>query len=277
MRFAGGERPSRHQQFPAVLPSPVGVISVAMRAQSNREEGSVYRLAAASDLGSIRLFRGLPETTLQNIGELGHIKRVHQGEFLFFEGDSATDVHFLLTGQVKIVHETEDGQEVIFRLIQPGEFFGGAGGWGAQAYPATAIALEDASVFHLPTSEFGTLIAAHPDFSMAIIREMGLRLREAEARIRELQLERVERRIARTLLRLAGKTGQRTEQGVRIDLPQSRQHLAELSGSTLSTVSRVLSEWDRQGLILAGRERVTIVKPHELVMIAEDAAPDETW
>ncbi len=252
-------------------------MSVAMRARTHLQDGPVQRLASASDLGAIRLFRGLPETTLQLIAKRGHIEHVHQGEFLFFEGDPATDVHFLLAGQVKIVHETEDGQEVIFRLIQPGEFFGGAGGWGTPAYPATAVALEDARVFCLPTGEFGTLIEEHPDFSLAIIREMGIRLREAEARIRELQLERVERRIARTLLRLAGKTGQRTDRGIRIDLPQSRQHLAELSGATLSTVSRVLSEWDRQGLILAGRERVTIVKPHELVMIAEDAASDATW
>jgi len=248
-----------------------------MRARTHLQDGAAQILASSSDLGAIRLFRDLPETTVRGIATHGHIERVHQGKFLFFEGDPATDVHFLLSGQVKVVHETEDGQEVIFRLIQPGEFFGGAGGWGAPVYPATAVALEDAQVFYLPASEFKTLIAEHPDFSLAIIREMGFRLREAEARIRELHLERVERRIARTLLRLAGKTGQRTEQGIRIDLPQSRQHLAELSGATLSTVSRVLSEWDRQGLILAGRERVTIVNPHELVMVAEDAASDERW
>ena len=159
---------------------------------------------------------------------------------------------------------------MILRLIQPGEIFGGAGGWGAEVYPATAIALEDVRVFQLPNSEFARLIGLHPEVALAIIRELGARLREAEARIRELQAERVERRIARTLLRLAGKTGQKTAQGIQIDLPQSRQHLAELSGATLTTVSRVLSEWDRQGLILAGRERVTIAKPHELVMIAED-------
>ncbi|MCO5222565.1 MAG: Crp/Fnr family transcriptional regulator [Thermomicrobiales bacterium] len=197
------------------------------------------------------------------------------GEFLFFENDVATDAHFLLSGQLKIVRETEDGQEVILRLIRAGEMFGGAGGWGAATYPATAVALDQARVFRLPVQEFARLAGHYPQFALAVIEELGLRLREAESRIRELQVERVERRIARTLLRLANKIGHKTDRGIQIDLPQSRQHLAELSGATLSTVSRVLSEWDRQGLILAGRERVTIVRPHELVVIAEDTVESD--
>ncbi len=219
----------------------------------------------------------LPVEVVEHIAERGRFRRFEHGDFLFFEGDAAIDVHFLLAGQVKVVRETLDGQEVILRLIQPGEFFGGAGGWGVSTFPATAVALDDGHVFALPASEFSELIGRYPEFSLAVIREMGTRLREAESRIRELQLERVERRIARTLLRLANKTGRKTERGIQIDLPQSRQHLAELSGATLSTVSRVLSEWDRQGLILAGRERVTVVEAHQLVMIAEDTEPSEPW
>lgn len=228
------------------------------------------RSELVTELSAIRLFAELPTGTIDTIAQRGIVRPYSAGSLLFLIGQQAAHVHFLLSGQVKIVHETDDGQEVIFRLIQPGEFFGGAGGWGSPAYPATAIALEDARVFRLPADTFAALVESHPELARAIIREMGTRLREAEARIRELQAERVERRIARTLLRLAGKTGQKSAAGIRIDLPQSRQHLAELSGATLSTVSRVLSEWDRQGLILAGRERVTIVRPHELVMIAED-------
>lgn len=230
-----------------------------------------------SDLRGVRLFDSLPDSTLTAIAERGRLRAVERGTFLFFEGEPAADAHFLLAGRVKIVHETEDGQEVMLRLVNAGDIFGSAGGWGDRLYPATAIALDDARIFDLPVAELTSLIDLHPDFALALIQELGTRLREAEARIRELQAERVERRIARTLLRLAGKTGQKTAEGIQIELPQSRQHLAELSGATLTTVSRVLSEWDRHGLILAGRERLTILRPHELVMIAEDVtapAPD---
>lgn len=229
--------------------------------------------SAAGRLEVVRLFQNLSDEALDVIVSTGQFCDVGKGEFLFFAGDPAVDAHFLISGQVKIVQETDDGQEVILRLIQAGEIFGGSGGWGAPTHPATAVALEEATVFRLPSSALATLIEQVPSFAKTVIQELSGRLREAEARIRELQVERVERRIARTLLRLASKMGRKTTDGIQIDLPQSRQHLAELSGATLSTVSRVLSEWDRQGLIVAGRERVTIVRPHELVVIADDARP----
>lgn len=105
---------------------------------------------------------------------------------------------------------------------------------------------------------------------MAIIQELARRLRYAESRIQALQTERVERRIARALLRLVDRTGVQTEEGLEIGVPITRQSLADLCGTTLSTASRTLSAWDRQGIISAGRERVTILKPHTLVAIAED-------
>lgn len=246
-----------------------------MTEQPGSHPAGVHKPARAgeADLATIRLFTGLTVETRQTIARAGRIQIFDRGAFLFFEGEPAIEAHFLLTGQVKIVHETVDGQEIILRLIQPGEIFGGTGGWGGASYPATAMALDDIRVFALPAEEFARLMTEHPELSLAVIRELAGRLREAEARIHELQVERVERRIARTLLRLAAKTGRETPDGPLIELPQSRQHLAELTGSTLTTVSRVLSEWDRRNLIRAGRERITITNAHELVMIAEDMTP----
>ena len=230
-------------------------------------------IAITDELASVRLFAALPSETRALIARAGRILVHERGAFLFFEGEPSLDAYFLLEGQVKIVHETVDGQEIILRLIQPGEIFGGSGGWGGANYPATALALDSGRVFALPAAEFTRLMHELPDLSMSMVRELAARLREAEARVHELQVERVERRIARTLLRLAEKAGRKTTEGLLIELPQSRQHLAELTGATLTTVSRVLSEWDRQGLVQAGRERVTITNPHALVMIAEDIAP----
>jgi CRP-like cAMP-binding protein len=80
----------------------------------------------------------------------------------------------------------------------------------------------------------------------------------------------VERRIASALIRLTRQTGKRTERGVLLDLPLSRQDLAEMTGTTLYSVSRTLSGWEQQGLIESGRERIVILSPHGLVTIAED-------
>jgi CRP/FNR family transcriptional regulator, nitrogen oxide reductase regulator len=226
--------------------------------------------ARIASLRAVPLFRDLPEPALAALAGFSRQRQLGRGAFVFHEGEPADAVHVLLDGHVKVVHETEDGQEIILRLIQAGEIFGGAGGWGSETYPATGITLDDSTVLQLPSSGFATLVASHPAFAMVMIRELSARLREAEARIRELQAERAERRIARALLRLANKTGTRTEAGIEVGLPLSRQNLAEFAGTTLSTASRILSAWDRQGLIIAGRERVTIVVPHKLVIIAEE-------
>jgi CRP-like cAMP-binding protein len=113
-------------------------------------------------------------------------------------------------------------------------------------------------------------IQDYPVIRDNIIHIMGRQIAEFQSRIRELSTQRVERRIARAILRLAQQSGVKTEQGVLINLPLSRQDLAEMTGTTLYTVSRFLKQWESQGLVLSKREKVIITHPHGLVSIAED-------
>lgn len=198
---------------------------------------------------------------------------MRRGVFLFHEGESADALYLLAEGRIKVIRETEDGQEVILRVIAPGEIFGGAGIWGAPTYPASTVAAEEAIVLRLSAGDFAALLGAHPDVGVALVRELAGRLREAEARIVELQTERVERRLARALLRLANKTGVRSAAGIDLAMPLSRQDLAELTGTTIGTVSRTLSAWERCGLVATGRERIAIRDADGLVALAEDLPP----
>lgn len=231
------------------------------------------RQQRAAFLADAPLFGQLSPPVLDEVAEHFRVKRVARGDFVFLEGAPATSLNVLAQGRVKVIRETDDGREVILRLIQPSEIFGGAGGWGEATYPASARAQEEAVVLQLAADSFSNLIAHQPAFALAVVHELSQRLRTAEARIRELQTERVERRIARALLRLANKSGVKTDRGIELGSALTRQDLAELSGTTLSTASRTLSAWDQQGIIAAGRERVSILRPHLLVSIAEDLAP----
>ena len=98
---------------------------------------------------------------------------------------------------------------------------------------------------------------------------MYAHLKDMQNRFRELATKRVERRVARALLRLASQAGRRLEDGLLIDLPLSRQGIAEMTGTTLYTVSRLISEWERYGILIAGRERLVIRDPRALVLITE--------
>lgn len=226
----------------------------------------------AALLAVVRPFDRLDDATRRSVAARCRARPVERGAIIFVAGQPAEAVHVLAEGEVRVVRETDDGREVILRLIRPGELFGGAGGWGVDRYPATTIAAERSVVVTLAASAFADLIHGSSDFALAVIRELGARLRDAETRIQELQTERVERRIARMLLRLANRMGQRTDRGITIDATLSRQAIADLCGTTLSTASRVLSGWDRDGILIAGREHVIIVRPHDLVAIADDIA-----
>ncbi|MEA4906403.1 MAG: Crp/Fnr family transcriptional regulator, partial [Anaerolineaceae bacterium] len=114
------------------------------------------------------------------------------------------------------------------------------------------------------------LVQRFPRLALNATKVLAGHVREFQNRYRELATERVERRLARNVLRLAGQTGRKTEEGILLDLPLTRQDLAEMSGTTLFTVSRILSRWEDQGLVLTGRERLVIRVPHSLVSIAED-------
>ena len=103
-----------------------------------------------------------------------------------------------------------------------------------------------------------------------MVRFLAGRVKEFQDRYRELATERVERRVAHGLLRLSAQIGKQVEGGILIDLTLSRQDIAEMTGTTIFTVSRTLSKWEAQGIIESGRERVLVRKPDALRAIADE-------
>jgi CRP-like cAMP-binding protein len=146
--------------------------------------------------------------------------------------------------------------------------FGALGAVREQAeYPASAQALQDSSALAWSSTFLHGMLEARPYLSLDLMQLMTTYIQEMQSRYRELATEKLEQRIARTLLRLAAQSGQRAEEGIALEL--SRQDLAEMSGATLHSVSRVLAEWDRNGLVDAGREHLVLTDPHGLVRLAE--------
>ncbi len=118
--------------------------------------------------------------------------------------------------------------------------------------------------------QFQDILEAYPRITKNLLSFATRVVQTSHKKIRELATERVERRIARALSRLASQLGRETEKGILLDFPLSRQDLAEMTGTTLFTVSRTLKEWERQEILLLGRERIVITAPHQLISIGED-------
>lgn len=224
-------------------------------------------------LSGTPLFRELPSADLDRVLKDASLFRIEPGGRAFHQGDPARTFQVLLKGRLKLSQVTADGQQVTLRYITPGEMFGGIAALNDQPFPASAEAIAPSLAVRWDRDVFQAQMQALPGLAFSLLRVLSARFAEAQARFRELATERVERRVARTLLRLAHQTGRRTEEGVLLDLPLSRQDLAELTGTTQFTVSRILSDWERRGLVEAGRARVVVRRPHDLVVLAEDLTP----
>jgi CRP-like cAMP-binding protein len=216
------------------------------------------------------LFAGLSHDDLLEI--LGRFKTAHfeSGETILRQGEPAIAFYLVAKGKVKVVQTSHEGLEVILHIFKPGGVIGALPSLGRGTYPASAITLEPATTYFIGQDEFERLMIDYPTVTHHLLTFATRMLQSAHRRLRELATERVERRIALTLVRLTRQLGR--EQGGRliIEAPLSRQDLAEMSGTTLYTVSRTLKKWERQGVLLSDRKRVEILNPHQLIAIAED-------
>ena len=221
-------------------------------------------------LRGVDLFAELEDRALDDVLRAAQRRKVGKGETVFRQDEEARSFYVLVDGRLKVTQLTPEGQRVVVRFIAPGEMFGCVAVFGGRRYPGTATAVEDTRMLGWTKGATQHLMERHPRIAINTLGTVGGRLQESQARVRELSTERVERRIAHALLRLAEQAGKPVGSGIRIDFPISRQDVAEMTGTTLHTVSRTLSAWEEQGLVEGGRQKITICKPDALTAIAEE-------
>ena len=136
-------------------------------------------------------------------------------------------------------------------------------------YPATAVAAVDSIALVWPSSSWSRLLARFPSRASSALQIVGSRLQDTQAVVMEISNEQVEQRIAHALLRLAKQAGKKVGDGVEIDFPISRQDVPEMTGTTLHTVSRILTSWEQRGLVEGGRQRIVLRDPYALFGLAE--------
>ena len=133
---------------------------------------------------------------------------------------------------------------MVLRFIGPGELFGPTATFEGQVYPVSAQAVRWCRALCWKGRALAELMETYPRVALNALRELTARLQDLRERYRELATERVGRRVAHALMRLARQAGWQTDEGLLIDMPLSRQDLAQMTGTTLYTVSRVLSGWE---------------------------------
>ena len=215
------------------------------------------------------VFQGLTVEQNDVVVKHGLRKKLPPKKILFHQGDSARSCFLVNRGRLKLTKLNAQGREVILRYIGAGELTAAVAVLKNREYPTTAEAVEETVVTGWDKQTMMYLMRLYPDISINLLGIILDRLEDVQNRYLELSTERVERRIALTLLRLMRSAGSKTPEGIYIDIPLGRQNIADYSGTTLFTVSRTLSTWGKKGWIKSSRERIVITDPHALVTFSE--------
>jgi len=213
------------------------------------------------------LFLGISSAECREIFSVAHDKVFLRRQRIFMQGDPGGQVILLTSGSAKTTQLGQDGTEVILRLSGPGDLVGEAGLGSVRLHRSTACTLGPSEAFVWETTVFDSFLKRFPILRYNVSRMLGGQLMELEERFREISTESVSMRLSHELVRLANRFGERVNGAVKIRL--SLEELAQLTGTTLFTVSRQLSRWKVDGIVSTGRRAVMVHNPQALAEFSE--------
>ncbi|WP_112322514.1 Crp/Fnr family transcriptional regulator [Oceanibium sediminis] len=226
----------------------------------------------ASLLNDIPPFSRLSSDQIREILDQATPQRWDEGATVFRAGDEAERFFLLLDGTIRVVRTTPEGEQIVPLHIPRGQLFGIAPALSLTAYPASAVAAEECLTLCWPSRLWQGFVARYDGFASETWRTIGERMQHLHDRVEELATRAVEQRIAAVLLQILNQSGRKVKTGIEIPFPITRATIAEMTGTTLHTVSRLLSAWEKQGIVASSRKHITVTDPHRLVLISGSGA-----
>ncbi|MBI4686593.1 MAG: Crp/Fnr family transcriptional regulator [Nitrospirae bacterium] len=200
----------------------------------------------------------LKDKELSEIGRLFEKIIFKKDEYIFIEGDSSDWLYIVADGRVKVVKHTVMGKDIILEIMSPGDIFGGVAVLDKKPFPASAQAMEAATVVRLNRNNLFNIMDEYPALKLEIVKYFSSRLRDAHETLKNIATERVEKRIASLLVKLAEKVGVNDGRYRRIDFQLTRQEIAEMVGTTVETSIRTMSKFQKEGMVKSSGGKILI-------------------
>jgi CRP-like cAMP-binding protein len=208
-------------------------------------------------LRTVPIFSELSDEDIASLAHLALRKRYPKDTVVFFENEEGDSFFMILEGRIKVTILGDDGREVILSVLGPGDFFGEMALLDNEPRSATAIAVEESELLSLHRNDFQTVLNDNRSITSALIRVLSARLRRANHQISTLALLDVYGRVARVIVDMAREEGKRLRDGRIAFRRATHQEIANRIGTTRETVTRMLKDLERQGLIhVEGKEIV---------------------
>lgn len=214
----------------------------------------------------VPFFGPLQPDEVEFVAQKMSLRRYSRGEVLFMEEEPGEALFVLFEGLIRLTKLNEEGKEQVLHYVHPGGVFAEVVLFDGGPYPATALAVEESLVGALANRDMEELVLSSNRLALSMLKIMGRRLRAAQVAIRDLGLHDAEQRLARLLLKLAGRYGRETPEGMKIETWITRQEMASIIGSTRETVARTLSRLQKEGVLQLDKGAIILKKGFENVL-----------
>ncbi|MGH2710683.1 MAG: Crp/Fnr family transcriptional regulator [Actinomycetota bacterium] len=211
----------------------------------------------------------LPTLAVKELVEKGRVHDYRKGTYLFHQGDDAPDVHFLTEGRVEITSTSVTGARQLHTTLEPPQLFGELGALGQMRRTASAAAMEPTTTLAIPSEDFLEVLASHPEASRAVFRALARQISEHEVLIEDLLYLDLKGRVAKRLIGLCTPSfDDLPEDGTVLPAVVTHADLASLSGGSRENVTRILSDFQRRGLVRRNGRRLVLAKVDGLSRLA---------
>jgi CRP-like cAMP-binding protein len=220
------------------------------------------------DLRQIPFFSSLTPREAKEISGYFSEQEFNKRQLIFAEGDSSEWLYIVTSGKVKITKLSQEGKEIILEIISPLDFFGGIAAVKGFPYPANAVAMEETKVLKVSRKNLMTIMDRFPTLMLSMATGIGDRIKGSHEMLKSIALEKVESRIAALLIKLADKVGEKTADGILINMNLTRQDIAEMVGTTVETSIRTTSRLSKSGIISSRAGKILIKDAERLRSLA---------
>jgi CRP/FNR family transcriptional regulator, cyclic AMP receptor protein len=210
-------------------------------------------------LENINLFKELSEPELMKIEKTTKMKTIAKGQYIYFPTEPSSSVYFLKQGRIKIGSYSDDGKEIIKRIMQPGEIFGELSLTGQSTRADFAKSLDDDVVIcAMQVPDMESLMESNSKLSLKVTKLIGFRLLKMERRLKDVIFKDARTRIIDFLKEMAETEGKKVGFEILVKHRLTHQDIANLTATSRQTVTTVLNDLKEKDLIYLRRKMILI-------------------
>ncbi|MEZ8222239.1 CRP/FNR family transcriptional regulator, cyclic AMP receptor protein [Candidatus Fervidibacteria bacterium JGI MDM2 JNZ-1-D12] len=225
---------------------------------------------AVATLQHVPLFHNMPSQFLRHLAQVAICRRFRAGDVLCSKGEMSSTLFVLLKGQVMVVGVDDEGREVLLNLLKPGDFFGELALIDGRPRSADVIAVTDGEALLVRRSDFMALAERMPSLIWQVMEVIAKRVREADELVMRMAWLNAQERVAWALLEFADSKGQ-LPQWVNVNI------LAKRCGLARETASRIVSQWQKEGILQRTKDGFVILKPSKLQAMLKARNCNSSW